>query len=190
LVHAQENIEEQKPQDELVLIPGPIVGNYNKNDLNEIYDESSIEIQCDGVICTSSSDTVLLEEGKVTLSNAGTYILGGELNGQLNIDATKEDLIHLILRNSTISSDFGPALYSEKDKCKKLVITTEGQNTISDSINYPLENTENDEGKSKQPDACIFISNNLTFNGKGSLDVNANFADGIRSKKKFKICFW
>jgi len=190
LVHAQEEVEKKQPE-ELILNPGPIIGTYNKNDLNEVYDESSIEIQCAGKTCTSSSDNVLLDEGKITISNAGTYIFGGELNGQLNIDATKEDLIHLILRNATISSDFGPALYSEKDKCKKLVITTEGQNNISDSTQYPeevvAEEAENDENKNKSPDACIFISNNLTFNGKGSLEVNGNFSGGIRSKKNLKF---
>jgi len=192
LVYAQNNTENTQ-KEEIVLTPGPITGNYNNNDLNEVYDESSIEIQCAGTTCTSSSDTVLLSEGKVTISTAGTYVFDGELNGQLNINATKDDLIHLVLRNATISSDFGPAVYSEK--CKKLVVTTEGQNTISDSANYPedastdeaAEEAEDTENKSKSPNACIFISNNLTFNGKGTLNVNANFDEGIRSKKNLKF---
>jgi len=187
LVHAQNK------SNKLVLTPGAIVGKYNKNDLNETYDES-IEIQCNGTTCISSSDDVLLDDGKVTISNAGTYIFGGDLNGQLNIAATKEDLIHLILRNATIASDFGPAIYSEK--CKKVIITTEGQNTISDSPNYPedaiiddtADDVENgDDNIKKAPNACIFIKGNLTFNGKGSLDVNANFNGGIRSKKNLKF---
>eukprot|EP00833_Pecoramyces_ruminatium_P002849 jgi/Orpsp1_1/1176881/evm.model.c7180000059378.1 len=180
LVHAKESIKTNQSE-KIVLIPGPITGKYNINDLEEIYDESSIEIQCTGTLCNSISDNVLLDEGKVTISNSGTYILGGELNGQLNINATKEDIIHLILRNLTISSDFGPAVNGEK--CKKVIITTEGQNTISDSINYPeastfttneeVEKIENDgnETQSKLPNACIFIKSNITFNGKGSLNV-------------------
>jgi len=205
LVHAQDNIEKEKNEN-LILIPGPITGKYNKVDLDETYDESSIEIQCAGTTCNSSSDNVLLDEGKVTISNPGTYILGGELNGQLNITATKEDIIHLVLRNITISSDFGPAIYGEK--CKNVIITTEGQNTISDSNNYPegaatdegddeakndeaenneAENKESENKTSKPPNACIFIKSNLTFNGKGSLDVNSNFNEGIRSKKNLKL---
>ena len=199
LINAQ-NVEKKE---QLILTPGPIKSKYNKNDLNEIYDESSIEIHCQSTACTSSNDDVLLEEGKVTISNAGTYIFDGELNGQLNIAATKDDLIHLILRNVTISSDFGPAVYAE---CKKLVITTEGHNTISDSTNYPKdatttaeeetevvegneedENKEEEEVKSKSPDACIYADSNLTINGKGTLDVNGNFKEGIRSKKNIKL---
>jgi len=195
------NTQNTEEKEELILTPGPITGKYNNNDLNNIYDESSIEIQCDGITCTSSSDNVLLEEGKVTLSNAGTYVFGGELSGQLNIAATEDDLIHLILRNATITSSFGPAVYAE---CKKLVITTEGQNIISDSENYPKDSTtveetepveeteaaevvENKETKKNSPNACIFVTKNLTFNGKGTLDVNGNFEDGIRAKKNLKF---
>jgi len=210
LVFAQDTVEEEKEKKpELILTPGPITGDYKKNDLNETYDETSIEIECDGTSCTSTSDDVTLKEGNVVISKEGTYILSGELNGLLTIAATKEDLIHLVLRNATITSDFGPAVYGEK--CKKLVITTEGTNTISDSENYPEsankveeeEEEEEEEEKEKEaaeeeaaeekekvkrsPNACIFINNNLTFNGKGTLNVNANFDEAIRSKKNLKF---
>jgi len=205
LVFAQDTVEEEEEKPELILAEGPITGDYKKNDLDETYDESSIEIECDGTTCTSSSDDVSLSEGNVVISKQGTYILSGELNGLLTIAATKEDLIHLVLRNATITSDFGPAVYGEK--CKKLVITTEGTNTISDSANYPEsankveeeeEEEEGEEGEAgeekeakeevkRSPNACIFISNNLTFNGKGTLNVNANFDEGIRCKKNLKF---
>jgi len=184
-VHAQEKVESKG----IAINPSSLIGKYDKNDLDESYNEST-EIQCTGTKCVSLSNDVLLDEGKVTISKAGTFILSGELNGQLNIATTKEDLIHLILRNATISSNFGPAIYGEK--CKKLIITIEGQNTISDSTNYPeeasnLETKEKLETEKNSPNACIFIKSNLTFNGNGSLDVNANFNEGIRSKKNLKL---
>jgi len=118
-----------------------------------MYDESSIEIQCEGTKCTSSSNNVLLDKGKVTLYNPGTYVFGGNLNGQLNIYATEEDLFHLILRNATIESDFGPAVYAN---CKKLIITTEGENTIIDSDNYPEDaagERDEDEAEDEEVEA-------------------------------------
>ncbi|OUM57980.1 hypothetical protein PIROE2DRAFT_16868 [Piromyces sp. E2] len=197
LVHAEENVpaEEKVNYEQFLLTPGPLTGKYDKADLDQTYNQST-EIHCTGKTCVStSSEVVLLDEGKVTISKSGTYIFDGELNGQLNIDAKKDDLVHLVLRNATISSDFGPAIYGEK--CKKLIITTEGQNFISDSIHYPedattTEGNENEpedgsENKKKAPNACIFIKSNLTFNGNGSLDVAANFNEGIRSKKNLKF---
>jgi len=229
LVHAQNKIEE--PVENLILTPGPVISNYSKNDLNEDYDESRIKIKCDGSKCKTSckkkvlfrkgrsifsksgscKKNVSLKKGKVTISKAGTYILEGNLNGQLNISAGKNDLVHLILRNATISSVYGPAIYSEK--CRKIVITTEGENSISDSVNYPeeaisfeeekaedaedaeeTEEAEETEGveeaeseKVKSPTGCIFANNNVTFNGKGVLNVNGNFNEGINCNKNIKL---
>lgn len=198
-VQAQNNEEVEQ----LILTPGPITGNYQKNDLNETYNEKSIEIQCTGTTCASNSDNVLLEEGKVTLTKAGTYVFDGELDGQLDVTAAKDDLIHLVLRNATITSANGPAIYAKR--CKKLVITLEGQNTVTDSEIYPeivdLEADEikeiNDEisetgvtpetEKKKNVNACIYVKNSLTINGKGTLNVNANYFEGIRSKKDMKL---
>jgi len=224
LVHAQNKKEE--PED-LILTPGPIISNYSKNDLKETYDKSSITIKCNGSTCKSSckrrvlyrkgkssragscKNNVSLKKGKVTISKAGTYILEGNLNGQLYINAGKNDLVHLILRNANISSNFGPAIYSEK--CRKVVITTEGENFISDSVNYPegavsykeekdAEDAEETEGieeieaveevkseKVKSPSGSIFVNNNLTFNGKGTLNVKGNFNEGIYSNENLKI---
>jgi len=190
LVQAQDTTEEEQPT-QIILTPGPLSGEYKENDLNEFYDESSIEIECNGTTCTSSSDEVLLDDGKVTISKAGTYVFDGELNGQLVIAAQKKDLVHLVLRNATITSDFGPAIYG--DKFKKLVITTEGVSTITDSTNYPevVENenqdTETKDKKDKVPNACIYISSNLTFNGKGTINVRGNYDEGIRCKKNLKF---
>jgi len=197
LVYAQDTVAEEEQPTPIELTPGPLTGSYDDIDLNELYDESSITVECNGTSCTSSSDEVLLEDKKVTISNAGTYLFDGELNGQLVIAAQKEDIIHLVLRNATITSDFGPAVYGEK--CKQLVITTEGTNTITDSTSYPevaveTENTNEPENtdktedkKNKTPNACIFISSNLTFNGKGTLNVNGNYDEGIRCKKSLKF---
>jgi len=218
LVHAKDEVENEEPE-EIILIPGPITGNYTDNDLIEDYDNSSIKIQCDGTKCKSSctkkvlfkkgkeisssnnvscNNNISLKKGNVTISEAGTYIFEGNLNGQLNINAGEDDLVHLILRDATISSDFGPAIYSEI--CKKIIITTEGKSTISDSINYPEdaisyeaekeakedEETEGDK-KNKSPNSCIFVNNNLTFNGKGVLNIKGNFNEAINCKENLKF---
>ena len=205
LVHSQSSKKE-----ELVLIPGPVTSEYKKNDLNEEYDEG-VEILCAGRTCISSnSNKVSIKKGEVTIINDGTFIFSGDLNGSLNIDVKEDDTVHLVLRNATISSNYGPAISSKK--LKKLIVTLEGESSVSDTKNYPgspftdEETTEeatedvteeayeydeeddgNEEEETKYPTACIFIKGNLTFNGKGSLDVKANFDEGIRSKKNLKL---
>jgi len=187
---------------EIILTPGPIVGEYKKKDLNDSYDESSsIKIQCSGNTCTTDSESVIINKGNVTISTAGTYILQGDLTGQVYISATKDDFIHLVLNNMSITSEYGPAIYEVK--CDKMVITTVGENSLIDSTNYPVEEddddeeeesndktnetTEEDSTKKKSPNACLFAKSDLTFNGNGSISITGNYYEGIRCKKDLKL---
>jgi len=207
LVHSQSTKKE-----DLILIPGPVTCEYKKNDLKEEYDKG-VEILCAGQTCiSSSSNKVLIRKGEVTIIDEGTYIFAGDLEGNLNIDVTDDDTVHLVLRNATISSSYGPAISSKK--LKKLIVTLEGESTVSDTKNYPgspvdeettteeaeeateaydnyevdEEDEDNEEDETKKyPTACIFIKGNLSFNGKGSLDVKANYDEGIRSKKNLRL---
>ncbi|ORX46829.1 hypothetical protein BCR36DRAFT_356169 [Piromyces finnis] len=181
------SVNAENQGEELILTPGPISGKYDSIDLEELYDEKSIGIHCNGNSCISTGSSVLVEEGKVTITNAGTYIFDGDLKGQLNVKAKKNDFVHLVLRNATISSDNGPAFYGEK--AKKIIITTEGENVFNDSTNYPAVAVSEDaaEDETKSPNACIYVNDNLTFNGKGSLSVDGKFDEAIRSKKAIKF---
>ncbi|ORX57287.1 hypothetical protein BCR36DRAFT_345381 [Piromyces finnis] len=201
-VKAQDNKTEAKP--EITLTPGPIIGEYKEKDLDDSYD-SGISIQCTGTTCTSTSDIVILNEGNVTISTAGTYVLEGELVGQVYISASKDDNVHLILNNIAITSEYGPAIYEVK--CNKLIITSVGENSLTDSTNYPVieddddddadededendnisGNTQADDAKKKSPNACLFAKSDLSFNGKGSLIITGNYYEGIRCKKDLKF---
>ncbi|OUM67258.1 hypothetical protein PIROE2DRAFT_5316 [Piromyces sp. E2] len=209
-VKAQDETTTEKP--EIILTPGPKTGEYKKKDLDTSYDDSSINIQCSGTSCIASSDVVLINEGNVTISTAGTYVFQGELTGQVYISATKDDYIHLVLNNMAISSEFGPAIYDVL--CDKLVITSIGENSLIDSTNYPVDETEEDEEededkdesneqnqnsgkteqqteedatKKKSPNACLFAKSDLTFNGEGSISITGNYYEGIRCKKDLKF---
>ncbi|OUM58823.1 hypothetical protein PIROE2DRAFT_15815 [Piromyces sp. E2] len=163
---------------EITLTPGPITSNYSSKDLNASYDDSSVSIQCSGTTCTGVGEGISINEGNVTISAAGTYILQGDLQGQVYISATKDDFIHLVLNAMTISSNSGPAIY--ETKCDKLVITTVGENSLIDSENYIVDEDE-------EPNACLYAKSDLTFNGEGSLTVTGNFDEGIRCKKDLKF---
>lgn len=103
-------------------------------------------------------------------------------DGQIQVDAGKEDVVHIVLNGLTASSGTGSVIYGVQSK--KIVITlAKGQeNTLSDAETYIYEDTSSDE-----PNACIFSKDDLTVNGKGTLNVNGNYQDGIRSKDDLKI---
>ena len=145
-----------------------------KADLEAGYDENSVvNITCGGTEIFVDGAGAQWEKGVLTISGKGDYLLTGNLSGQILVKADGE-AVHLILRDLTVTSPDGPALHTRKTE--KLIITLEGQNTLSDSVAYTLEEGED------EPNACVFAKCDLTINGSGSLRVNGNYSHGIRSK--------
>ncbi|MBR3841098.1 MAG: carbohydrate-binding domain-containing protein [Erysipelotrichales bacterium] len=118
--------------------------------------------------------------GDLEITNAGSYILEGTLqNGQVVINVAESDKVHLILNNATISCDYGsPIQVDEADKVS-ITLMANTINTINDTDSY----NEDDERKG----AAIYSASSLTINGQGKLVVNADYHNGIGSKKNIKI---
>ncbi|MBQ7432654.1 MAG: carbohydrate-binding domain-containing protein [Lachnospiraceae bacterium] len=147
----------------------------------EDYDTS---IPSDAVTITGNGDSVDIsgkgaeaEGGSVTITQAGTYVLSGVFNGQILIDTDQESLVHLVLAGVQITCEDSATIYGAQSD--KIVITLQDGtvNQVSDGQTYVYENAEDDE-----PDAAIFSKDDLTFNGTGSLIVQGNYEDGIRTK--------
>ncbi len=121
--------------------------------------------------------------GVVTITAAGTYVLSGTLtDGQIIIQAGKEDTVRLVLNGTDISCSTSAAIDAEQSG-KVILILPEGtKNTVADSAQYVYPNTETDE-----PAAAIFSKDNLTIAGSGSLTIQGNYAHGVWSKDALVI---
>jgi len=163
---------------QITLTAGPVSCSYKNKDLNDSYDQQSdVLIKCSGSSCTVTGTGATATTGLVTISTAGTYIVEGDLEGQLRIEATSNDFIHLVLNDSTITSSEGPAIYGVS--ADKVSLTLIGENQLTDSSNYIVVDEE--------PDACLFIDADLSINGSGSINITGNYGDAIRCKKDLKI---
>ena len=163
---------------------GPLTGDYDAEDLEESWSEGKDSIiKCNGASAEISGDGIQADGNILKITRAGTYVFSGTMDdGQIQVDAGKEDVVHIVLNGLTASSETGSVIYGVQSK--KIVITlAKGQeNTLSDAETYIYEDTSSDE-----PNACIFSKDDLTVNGKGTLSVNGNYQDGIRSKDDLKI---
>jgi hypothetical protein len=167
---------------------------------NSVYDTLSLEYDSDDMDYRSSSltttyiilkgdsislngDGATVEDNIVTIASAGMYSISGTLNdGQIIVNAGKEDIVKLILNNMDIACSTSAPLYIMNAK-KTVVTLVEGtKNYVTDATSYILE-----EADSKEPDAAIFSNDDLTFNGDGSLIVEAHYNNGIQSKDDLKI---
>lgn len=116
------------------------------------------------------------EDNILTIDKEGTYVLSGSLkNGQVYIDASKSDTIHLVLNGVDIKNNKGTAIYSPKAQKVVLVLEEGTHNTIEDGSDY-LKTGEDD------PDAAIYIKNDLSIMGEGKLTVTGNYKHGIRTQ--------
>lgn len=122
------------------------------------------------------------EGSRVTISSAGTYVISGSLSdGQILVEAGKEDLVRLVFNGVDIScSDNAPVYITNADKTV-LILAEGSENTVTDGTSaYTLNEDE-------EPNAAIFSKDDLTINGTGALMVTANYNNGIGCKDDLKL---
>ncbi|MDR2296229.1 MAG: carbohydrate-binding domain-containing protein [Clostridiales Family XIII bacterium] len=151
---------------------------YDDADLDAAWDESAaVRIALRGDTAAADGDGAAFSDGVVTISEAGTYVLAGELNdGRIRVDAGKEDLVRLVLNGVSLRSESGAAIYA-KQAGKTVITLAEGtENTIADAAVYA------DEGDADAPDAAVFVQDSLTINGTGALSVTGNAGNAVDAK--------
>lgn len=150
---------------------------FTDRDYDSSYDESTaVKITlADGNINCSSSN-VSIDGDVATVTAEGTYIISGSLsNGKIVVDADDSAKIQLVLNGVNINCETSAALYV-KNADKVFVTLAQGsENTLSNSADFVAIDDNN-------IDSVIFSKSDLSFNGSGTLTVNAAYGHGIVSK--------
>ena len=175
-----DNAEESNRPDPIeYTISGNQIINFSSYDLTDTYDEEdSTLIQMNEMEVTIDGPGVTVANNQIIIFEKGTYILEGTLSdGQIYVKVADNEKVHLILRGVTLyCSNSAPIFIDNADKT--VITLAEGTvNTISDS-SAPLDNTAN---------GCIFSRDDLTLNGTGTLNITANYNNGISCKNDLKI---
>ncbi|MBP5271815.1 MAG: carbohydrate-binding domain-containing protein, partial [Clostridia bacterium] len=123
------------------------------------------------------------ESSRVTITEAGTYVLTGTLHGQVVVKVADTDKVQLVLNNATITNNTSAAIYVQSGD-KVFITTAEGsRNTVSSSATF----TSADEETGDNVDGAIFSKATPTFNGSGKLTVNCDNGHGVVSKDDLKV---
>ena len=149
---------------------------YSNSNITENYNakitlsDTDVKIDGTGVTCNN---------GEITITAAGTYYITGTLkDGNIKIEATKNDDVVLVLDNAQITSSKTAVINCVKANKLTINLASNSKNILTDASTYTVyTDTENEE-----PDATIFSKSDLVIDGDGSLTVNANYKDGIASK--------
>lgn len=119
----------------------------------------------------------------LTIRSEGIYVVSGSLtDGQIVVDAGKDDVVRLVLNGAELYCNTSAPLYAKQ--AEKLIISLPDgtKNVLSDASAYHYETEDTSE-----PDAALFSKDDLTINGGGTLTVNANYDNGIKSKDDLRI---
>lgn len=143
--------------------------NAPKNNANINTDDGDTKVDWDNL------DNKETSSDNMTITEEGTYTLSGNINGTITINT--DGNVKLILDDVTITSSDGPCIYVENAENVLIYLNDKTTNTLTDSNNY--SNTE--------LSSVIYSSDDLIFDGTGTLVINANYKDAIVSKDDLKI---
>ena len=153
----------------------------DENDINTSWNES----ECTKIELTQTSANIngsgaAVENNKVTITEAGTYVLSGTLtDGCIDVNVSGKGTVRLILNGVNITSST-TAPFIVEDAKKVVVTLADGTtNTFTDSTRVAAD----DEDYS----AAVYSKADLTFNGNGTLNINAGYRNGIKSTDDLKI---
>ena len=126
------------------------------------------------------ADGVKVSGSTVTITEAGTYVLSGTLtDGQVIIDAGDEDDVRLVLENASITCTTTAPIYAKNADKVIISLPENTESTVTDTVT----GTDGNDALT----TAIFAKCDLSVNGTGTLNVNANANDGITSEDKLKI---
>ena len=124
----------------------------------------------------TSNKQAVFSNGILHITTGGRYVLSGKYEGQILIQATRNDVVELVLDNVTLHNQNGPAIYAPRSRRVELILADGSINTITDAKH------QNDE-----TNAVIYTQHDLVISGNGILNITGNFHHGIRSQDTLTI---
>lgn len=158
---------------------------FKDEDLDASWDENSsvrIDFSGDSAEITGKGGTAAFRDGILTISKEGCYVLSGNLNGSIVVEADKKELVHLVLDGvSVVCESSAPINIRQADKVV-ITLADNTENTLTDGSDYQYDDLDAEE-----PSAVLFSKDDLSLNGGGSLTIQANHNNGIQSKDDLRI---
>ncbi|MBE6014436.1 MAG: carbohydrate-binding domain-containing protein [Lachnospiraceae bacterium] len=157
-------------------------GYFTANDLVSVADtEEATFITLEGDSATITGNGAYFANGKLVIAYKGTYVISGNLTGQIVVDTDGDDKVWVVLDGVTVDCEDSAALYvSQADKV--FLNLSEGSvNTFNCGSSFSSSSEK--EGI----DGCIYSKDDLTISGTGSLEVTGSYSHGIVCNDTLKV---
>lgn len=169
IFHSSENTSSEIPFsqiDSITFSSGSVV---DEKEIQIIYQGNSVTIvnpyESEGLVITSNNAHVSVNSAST--SREIVYSLSGNTaDGSFQVSNSPD--FTLVMNNLDMTSTSTPAIYITA--AADVLIRAEGENRLSDH-------------SSNNKNACLSVKGNITFEGAGNIEVNANKRNGISSDK-------
>jgi len=157
-------------------------GSGSVNEATQASQTDGIQIQLSDDKITTDSNSVEISDNVVTITEAGTYVLSGELSdGRIVVDTDKDAEVELVLNGVTLTcSNYAP-IKIVKAGTATITLADGTENTLNDGATYDLEDEDDNT------DAVIFSKDDLVLQGGGTLYINGAYKHGIVCKDNLEI---
>ena len=154
---------------------------YSEEDLNTSYSDSDTKIELSSGNAKITGEGASYTDGNIVITKAGTYVFSGEFNGQIITEVGDEDLVHIVFNGVNITNTTSSVINAATGRKIVLTLVDGITNTITDGTTYNYAEGED------EPDATLFVKQDLTINGNGTLNISSNYATALKAKDNLII---
>lgn len=123
---------------------------------------------------------------RVTISQAGEYLITGSFQGQLYVEAGKEDTVVLRLAGAEIANDTDAAIHVEKAGTTYLWLE-EGTENLLQSGTAPADGVLSASADEDASGGAVYARDDLTLAGDGTLRVLGYLNNGVQTSNNLVI---
>ena len=170
-----------------------LTGEYSQEEIAGTWDSAqATKIQLQGQTYAAEGENAAnleSQDGKMIIKAAGTYVLSGEGNMQIVVDAAEEEQVQLVLNGVTLCNDATAPMNIISGDCVMLTLAEGTENQVQDQRAAYVEDETEAAAKSEDEliEGAIYSEVDLVINGSGKLTVEAGFDDAIRTKDDLKL---
>lgn len=145
-------------------------------DATEMFTERDLAQVAD----TTGATSITLSSGEdVRITSEGVYVLSGSAEDMtIVVEVDDAAQVQLVLDGVSVTNDNAPVI-SVVSADKVFITTTDSTNTMTVSDDFVADGATT-------PDAVIFSSDDLVFNGVGTLEIDSS-ANGVSSDDDLKV---
>lgn len=148
--------------------------------------DHAVKVKLIGSTAEIDGSGASFSDGVITITEGGVYSIEGTLDdGRILINAPKAD-VSLVFNSVSITCSYGSPVYVYKAREALIYLPDGTASSLADGSGYSFadgySSSEDDE-----PNACLYSKADLVIAGRGSLNVSANYKNGITSKDTLRI---